>query len=94
MGAPSHRYPTSSVTLQGNQVLLEKRAISEKTENLLSYNLPRIVNSIPEVILDKVNTHSLDSFKKYIKTFFINGYSGEECNIPNCYSCNLRTNNT
>ena len=51
-----HRYPTSTRTLQNNLILNEKRAISEKTKNLLSFSLPVLVNSMPVNLINLTNT--------------------------------------
>ena len=85
-----HRYPTSHIRQQNNLILIEKPALSENGKNLLSYNLPKIVNSLPSIITDKAQTHSFDSYKKYIKNHFIKAYSSAECSVVNCYSCHLR----
>ena len=58
-----HRYPTSTRTLQNNLILNEKRAISEKTKNLLSFSLPVLVNSMPVNLINLTNTHSLKHIK-------------------------------
>lgn len=52
----------------------------------LRFDLPRIVNDTPEIILDKIFTHSLDGFTWYTKQYIINSYQ-ENCTINNCYIC-------
>ena len=53
----------------------------------LRYSLPILVNNtIPEII-DKINTHSLFGFSKYIKYQYLSKYENE-CQLLNCYICN------
>ena len=88
----AHRYPTSNQSRLCVLTLAEKSAISEKTKNLLSYNLPKIINAMPTIVLDKALTHSFPSYQQYNKKFFIDNYSAEECVDSNCYSCNPPSN--
>ncbi len=53
----------------------------------LRYSLPILVNNtIPEII-DKINTHSLYGFSKYIKYHYLSQYE-TECQLLHCYICN------
>ena len=58
----------------------------EYAKKCLRYDLPRIINNTPNIILDKVHTHSLQGFSWYIKQYIIQNYQ-EECFIENCYIC-------
>ena len=49
--------------------------------------LPRFINTMPQLIIDKITTHSLKGFCDYAKNYFMNEYSSE-CHIQNCYICN------
>ena len=53
----------------------------------LKYNLPHIINDTPEIVVEKIYTHSLRGFTTYAKQFLIQKYT-DTCEIPNCYSCN------
>ena len=58
----------------------------EFSKSSIKYRLPKLVNDTPHNILSKINTHSLQGFKFYLKRTFINSYH-EICTIPNCYVC-------
>ena len=45
------------------------------------------VNHVPELIREKIFTHSLKGFSNYSKTLFVSNYL-YECMIPHCYVCN------
>ena len=57
------------------------------TKKRIRYYIPKVLNNIPQIITDKINTHSYFGFSKYIKTYLINEYS-ETCTIINCQICN------
>ena len=46
-----------------------------------------IINSVPKVIIEKVNTHSYNGFSSYVKNAFLSSYS-LQCFIESCYICN------
>ena len=49
-------------------------------------SLPIFIKSVPNAIIDKVNTHSIHGFSLYCKKYYINQYN-DSCNIENCYVC-------
>ena len=53
----------------------------------LRHSIPYTVNSTPKCILDKIQTHSLQSYTESIKSMYINQYI-ESCPLINCYICN------
>ena len=53
----------------------------------LRHELTRILNLTPDIIKDKVHTHSFFGFSQYIKKYFIENYE-ISCSVPNCYICN------
>ena len=57
-----------------------------KTSNCIRYHIPTLLKNTPPCILDKVHTHSMDGYSKYIKSYLINQYS-EICTLENCYVC-------
>ena len=59
----------------------------EFAKKCLKYNLPHIINDTPEIVVEKIYTHSLRGFTTYAKQFLIQKYT-DTCAIPNCYSCN------
>ena len=54
--------------------------------NSICFRLPKILNSCPTCIKEKIYTQSISSFSQYIKNYFICNYS-ENCTIMNCYIC-------
>ena len=45
-----------------------------------------IYDHAPDLLKDKVTTHSLHGFSNYIKLYYLNTYI-EQCAIQNCYIC-------
>ncbi len=58
----------------------------EYAKHCIRVNLPKVINSTPSEILDKIYTHSLQGFTGYIKLKCITSYK-ETCSIVNCYIC-------
>ena len=58
----------------------------EYAKRSLRFDLPKVINNTPTIILDKIHTHSLKGFSCYIKNYFIQNYD-EICRIENCYIC-------
>ena len=56
-------------------------------EKILRYSIFRTINDVPDIIRNKVSTHSFKGFSDYCKTFFISNYTAE-CEIVHCYVCN------
>ena len=52
--------------------------------------LPAFLNSTPNIITDKIDTHSLKGFSNYCKVYYISRYQ-DCCNIANCYVCSQQT---
>ena len=52
----------------------------------IRYRLPMLYNNTPSIIIDKINTHSQQSFKRYVKMYYLNNYDSV-CNIRNCFIC-------
>ena len=63
----------------------------EFARNSISYRFPFNYNRMCSDIKSKICTHSVHSFKIYIKNKFLESYLSN-CDIPNCYICNLSTN--
>ena len=55
-------------------------------KNCLRYDLPDTINKTPEYICEKILTHSLQGFTKYVKNYFVCSYQ-DRCMILNCYIC-------
>ncbi len=50
------------------------------------YDLHLVINRTPLIILEKIDTHSLQDFARYIKQCLSQSYQ-EFCIIVNCYIC-------
>ena len=59
---------------------------SSATETVRHY-LPKFIINVPDLIKEKIHTHSFKGFTHYAKMFFVESYSSE-CHIVNCYICN------
>ena len=57
------------------------------SKQCIRYELIHILNETPEIVKDKVNTHSIQGFSVYLKQYYIKNYE-TDCHIPNCYICN------
>ncbi len=55
-------------------------------EKCIRHSIPHTINNTPDIIKNKINTHSLQGYSKYIKNTYIQGYN-ENCTIHNCYIC-------
>ncbi len=58
----------------------------EYAKHCIRVNLPKVINSSPSEILDKIYTHSLQGIAGYIKLKCIKS-NRETCSIVNCYIC-------
>jgi hypothetical protein len=63
------------------------RVKHEFAKNSIQYTIPVAYNTCPLQIRDKIYTHSISGFMKYIKMHIINNYE-PNCTIRNCYVCN------
>ena len=58
----------------------------KKTENRLEICIPNLINETDKLITDKIDSHSLDGFRKYVKHWYIDKYE-MKCRIQDCYIC-------
>jgi exonuclease III len=56
------------------------------TSKCIRFFIPKLLQESPRCILDKCNTHCIDGFARYIKTYYLSNYN-ENCVDPNCYAC-------
>ena len=49
--------------------------------------LPLVLNDTPEVILNKINTHSIQGFSFFVKQYYLSKYT-TRCHEIACYVCN------
>ena len=57
------------------------------TQNCIRFNIPNLINNFPSNVKEKIETHSLSGFTRYLKMYLIGKYQ-VECYIDNCYICN------
>ena len=78
-----------NINTRGQHNILTTRVQHEFAKHSLRYTLPRTINNIPNIILNKLYTHSftLHGFATYIKNVFIQTYNIVPCTIINCYIC-------
>ena len=84
--AEYHRYETSTSN--------DYYALTHHTpeiKNTIRYIIPSLTKTIPPEILNKVHTHSIQSFSKHVKLFYLEQYNSQ-CPIgpPNCYVCKIK----
>ena len=58
-------------------------------QNCIRQYVPRLITTMPFLVISKVNTHSYIGFSNYVKQHLIGLYR-YECLIPNCYICDHR----
>ena len=76
-----------NINTRGQHNIHTTRVQHEFAKHSLRYTLPRTINNTPNIILNKIYTHSLHGFATYIKNFFIQTYNIVPCTIINCYIC-------
>ena len=79
---PSHEYDTR--TRDNERLLIPRTSSALKT---VRHHLPRFIQDVPDIVKEKIYTHSFKGFTHYAKMFFVNSYSAV-CAIRNCYVCN------
>ena len=56
-------------------------------KSTIRFTIPELLKDMPQCIIDKLSTHSLDGFAFYTKNLMLSGYK-VVCEIRNCYICN------
>ena len=59
------------------------------TLNCIRFHIPNLINKLPVLVSQKIDTHSLAGFSHYVKLYLIGQYQ-TECLIQNCYICGHR----
>ena len=70
-----------------------QRPNKSSSDKMIRYYMPTFLETIPESIKEKVETHSIQGFVAYAKYVFINDYIFE-CADPNCWPCNNQETDT
>ena len=63
-----------------------QRIYHKFAEKSIRHSIFHTLNDAPELIRNKIDTHSFQGFSNYTKTFFLRKYS-DQCQITNCYVC-------
>ena len=50
-------------------------------------HLPVILNDTPAIIINKINTHSIQGFSFFIKRYYLSQYT-TQCQLRGCFTCN------
>ena len=64
----------------------QSRPRTVTAENCLRHHLPKCLENTPNLILDKVHTHSYPGFSIYLRRHLISNYNSI-CTLNNCYVC-------
>ena len=71
---------------RGANALHKNRCRHVFAQKSLKLSITNIVNDTPHIILEKIDTHSLNGFTNYVKLFLLQTYQ-DTCTVPNCYVC-------
>ena len=77
----SHDYGT-----RNNDETILPQSNTTLAETSVRCYIPNFIEDMPNIILDKIHTHSLHGFSRYTKRYFIERYQSQ-CLIRNCYVC-------
>ena len=80
------RSETHGYNIRNKDLLSSVRTKTKLAENCLRYLIPKVINETESIIIEKIQTHSLQGFISYIKLRYIQKYQ-MDCLIPNCYVC-------
>ena len=69
-----------------NYLMLENVTRLRNSQKCLRNNFHNILNDTPQIVLDKVYTHTYKGFSEYAKNDIVRYYSAQ-CNKDNCYVC-------
>ena len=75
-----------SHAIRSQDKIYQWRPMHEYARKCVRYNIPSTVNSTPTNIIEKVFTHSIQGFSKYVKQNLLQSYQ-ENCIIYDCYIC-------
>ena len=75
-------YPT-----RNSNTPLPQTPIHSTSSAAMRYTTLKIIDAMPPLITEKINTHSYEGFSTYIKRYLIGLYP-EHCVIRDCYVCN------
>ena len=64
-----------------------KHALAQKS---LRHSLPLLLNNLPEIVKEKLISHSTQGFAKYVKLYLLQSYQ-VACTMQDCYVCMYAT---
>ena len=82
-------FATTNITHSHNTRIQNTRLpipMHSSLDSFIRYSIPKLLTSTPSNITDKLETHSLHGFSRYIRIKYLNEYA-LECCITNCYVC-------
>ena len=82
---PCQSYSRATYNIRNHSYQIPK-IHHEYARNSLRYNLPKLINTTSNLIIEKIDTHSYFGFSLYTKNSFISSYN-TDCNITNCFIC-------
>jgi len=98
-GLVNHNYPgrfsqivfprhadVHSHNTRNSQRVIQPRLRYQLSNSSILNRLPKIINNTPQIILEKIQTHSLRGYLQYVKNYMLKEYS-DTCSITNCYVC-------
>ena len=56
------------------------------TGKCIRFHIPNLINNLPDIVTNKIQTLSLQGFANYLKNYLLSKYDSK-CLIENCYIC-------
>ena len=78
---PTHEYNTRNCNTSRPSIPRTDSAI-----NTIRHHIPRFIENVPDMIKEKIHTHSFKGFVHYAKLYYIRSYP-VVCDVENCYIC-------
>ena len=85
-----HRYINSNFPEYLSRLGIRENANTELARKSLRFRIVHVINNTTTLIIDKIQSHSLQGFSSCAKNFFLSQYNSS--NIRNCYICHLYDN--
>ena len=79
--ATHHEYQT-----RHNMQLSIPYSHTSRARKSIRYHLPSLLRRMPQCVIEKVHTHSLNGFSLYLKKHLLSQYN-DSCSVANCYIC-------
>ena len=81
MNVNLHNYNTRTI-----RTLHTFKTKHEFAKKILKYNIPHTINDTPQIVTEKVLTHSMHGFSLYVKKYLLHKYNNN-CIVRDCYTC-------